>query len=666
MRDFSLHRLRAVWRRLSLLDRVASGIVTFYLLVRVIGFHYGRLPLQGFLAFLAVLSLGYLLVRSLSWMRTHVLWSLRNRLIVAYLFIAVVPVVLLLTMAGVGSYMLYLQWGAHLLHDDLTERVNSVQATAGAVANAVSRESAASKSPPGEAVLSEPDIMAILAVADEELPGIRVELNDDKRLLRKQEADEESFRGAIQWQGRLWIAAVVARKTPGGRIIVSAIVPVTPEMLDRMTSDLGPIQLTLLQASTPGASQRFVWTIDGRDYVTAGQVSSHHRVLGPPQNWLDVALAGVSTLDVVGERHGDAAPSTTPVIATFLARPSQLNHRLFTSLGALGPKLTVLLEFIVVTFFILELAALAIGIVLTRTITHAVADLYEATQHVRRGDFRHRIRLQRRDQLGVLAESFNAMTGSIAELIEEQRKRQRLENELSIAREVQEQLFPQNIPQIEGLQLAAVCRPARVVSGDYYDLIRLGPTSVGIALSDISGKGISAALLMASLQAALRSQVLLDGLASTAELVRRLNRHIFVNTSDDRYATFFYAVYDTASRTLNYTNAGHLAPFYVCGEEVVQLEEGGTVVGLFDECVYTQGTIQVKPGSVLVAYSDGLTEPENVYGEEFGKRRLLDEILRRRDLSPNRLAEDLVAAAEQWSGTPERADDMTVIVARIA
>jgi sigma-B regulation protein RsbU (phosphoserine phosphatase) len=258
------------------------------------------------------------------------------------------------------------------------------------------------------------------------------------------------------------------------------------------------------------------------------------------------------------------------------------------------------------------------------------------------------------------------MTSSISELIEEQRKSQRLENEISIAREVQEQLFPRSLPSLPGIELAAICRPARTVSGDYYDFIPLDSSRVGIALADISGKGISAALLMASLQAALRSQVMLDGGGGTGGLVERLNQHLFKNTSDDRYATLFYAVYDTAAKTLTYTNAGHLAPFLIMDGRVQQLDEGGTVVGLIEDCTYTQGTAKVSPGSVLVAFSDGLTEPENVYGEEFGMQRLKDEILRRTNAPPQRLAESLVAAAEQWTGTAEQADDITVIVAHMS
>ncbi|HKW18267.1 MAG TPA: SpoIIE family protein phosphatase, partial [Terriglobales bacterium] len=317
-----------------------------------------------------------------------------------------------------------------------------------------------------------------------------------------------------------------------------------------------------------------------------------------------------------------------------------------------------------VFFLILEVAALVTGVVLTRTITLAVDDLYEATRHVRQGDFRHRIHVRQRDQLGVLAESFNAMTGSIAELIEEQRQRQKLENELTIAREVQTQLFPRALPEMSGVELAAVCRAARVVSGDYYDFMNLGQSRLGMAIADISGKGISAALLMASLQAALRGQAVMNGHRTTAQVVSSLNRHLFLNTSDDRYATLFYAEYDASSRSLCYTNAGHCAPLFVVGNTVKKLDQGGTVVGLFDNADYQQVAVPAEPGALFVGFSDGLLEPENVYGEEFGTSRLANEVLRLRDIPAERLAEGLLSAVEQWAGLPEQADDMTVIVAR--
>jgi sigma-B regulation protein RsbU (phosphoserine phosphatase) len=356
-----------------------------------------------------------------------------------------------------------------------------------------------------------------------------------------------------------------------------------------------------------------------------------------------------------------------PVFAVFSARPTRLNGRMFSTLGELRDFYLLLFGVFAVVFLLIWIAAFITGVVLTRQITKAIADLYHATQYVQSGDLTHRVRIERRDQLGVLAESFNLMTGSISGLIEEQKKRQRLENEISIAREVQSQLFPRVLPKVPGVDIQAICKAARSVSGDYYDFIQLSPTHIAIALADISGKGISAALLMASLQAALRSQLLTAGseTTSTAELVARLNRHLVRNTGDDRFATFFIAVYDSATRTLRYTNAGHLPSFLISRDGAVQLSKGGMVLGVMEDCCYDEEMVHVADNSILVLYSDGLVEPENVYGEEFGIKRLQQAAVYVQASPPKVVAEALMTAAEEWAGTPEQADDMTVIVARL-
>jgi len=633
--------------------------VVLYIALRILAALDRPVPFSSFVAFLAFLAVLYFVVRTLPWIRTRLLWRLRSRLIVAYVFIAVVPVVLLLAMAAVSAYLLYLQFGAHLLRDQLNDRISTIATDTDAISDAI-EVSAANGSTPTESVLAHPGIAGLLAAARAKGLHLQVFLNRGEHLLRP---GSDRFAGLAEFQGQLWLAAAERRPSKNGSVFVMTGMPVTPALLDSLSSELGPVQLILLQpAAQRPVSGLSIELDNGRLYVPGEQVVSNHG-LGPPANWFDRRVNGASTLEAVRmETGGDAS---LPVLASFSLRPMTVNRQLFTSVGAVGPVLSVVLVLAAIVFMALEIAALATGVVLTRTITRAVDDLYQATLHVRRGDFSYRVRVHKRDQLGSLGDSFNEMTSSVSDLIAEQRKRQRLENEISIAREVQEHLFPRSLPEAPGLQLAAICRPARTVSGDYYDFIRLSPTRIAIAVADISGKGIFAALLMASLQAALRSMAALDGRGGTAALVERLNDHLFKNTADDRYATFFYAVYDAEASTLTYTNAGHLAPFFVSDGTVKQLDEGGTVVGLFEDAPYTQGTLKVAPGSVLVAFSDGLTEPENVYGEEFGMQRLKDEILRQRSVPPERLAQNLIAAAEQWAGTPEQADDITVVVARM-
>ena len=659
----SFHRLRAFWRTTSALDRAATTVFIVFVLSWITPLGRYLSLLGAWRVILFVIAAGYLIVRLLRWARKRLLWGLRNRLIVAYIFIAVVPVVLLLAMVALSGYLLYFQLGAHLLQDDLSERVIEVSHIAETLDETIESDVAKGLPVNSRAVLGRPGIAAMLTAASKRLPGLEVHLPESAAAIGSNARPVPGFTGLAQSAGNLWIEAVVASRAPSHEGQLYVRVPVTAALLGAIAPDLGPVRLTTFRYAVASDPVADVLNLNDSRLVRTGQVVSV-RPLQPKRGWYDMEISGGSTLNATLLSHDEPTTHTMPVAATFSLRPSVMTSRLFASLGLLGDPLVIILILIGVFFLVLEVAALATGVVLTRTITVAVDDLYEATRHVRQGDFRHRIHVRQRDQLGVLAESFNAMTGSIAELIEEQRARQKLDNELAIAREVQTQLFPRALPEMAGLELAAVCRAARVVSGDYYDFVNLGHSRLGLAIADISGKGISAALLMASLQAALRGQAVMNGHRTTAEVVASLNRHLFFNTSDDRYATLFYAEYDAASRSLSYTNAGHCAPFFVTGNTVKKLDQGGTVVGLFDNADYKQVTVPAEAGSLFVAFSDGLFEPENVYGEEFGTSRLANEVLRLRDVPAERIAEGLLSAVEQWAGSPEQADDMTVIVAR--
>ena len=659
----SFHRWRAFWRTTSPLDRLATIVLIFCIVSWTTPFGRYVAFLGAWRVILFVIAAGYLIVRLARWARKRLLWGLRNRLIVAYIFIAVVPVVLLLAMVALSGYLLYFQLGAHLLQDDLNARITEVSHIAETLDETLANDAAKGLPINSRAVLGRPGIAAMFSAASQRLPGLEVHLPASAAAVESNAPPVRGYAGFAQSSGKLWIEAAVPRRTPSHEDELYVRLPVTAALLGQLAPDLGPVQLTTFRPAANSDPAAGILNLNGRRLVRAGQVVSV-RPLQPKRGWYDFAISGGSTLNAVLLNHDEPTADTVPVAAAFSLRPSQMNSRLFASLGLLGDPLVIILILIGVFFLVLEITALITGIVLTRTITVAVDDLYEATRHVRQGDFRHRIHVRQRDQLGVLAESFNAMTGSIAELIEDQRQRQKLENELTIAREVQTQLFPRELPEMAGLELAAVCRAARVVSGDYYDFLSLGHSRLGLAIADISGKGISAALLMASLQAALRGQAVMNGHRTTAEVVATLNRHLFLNTSDDRYATLFYAEYDAPSHSLCYTNAGHCAPFFVTGNKVRKLDDGGTVVGLFDHADYKQVTVPAEPDSLFVGFSDGLLEPENVYGEEFGTARLADEVLRLRDVPAERIAEGLLSAVEQWAASPEQADDMTVIVAR--
>jgi phosphoserine phosphatase RsbU/P len=656
-------QLWEVWRRLSRLDLAA-------LVVLLAGGIASALPEEGgifsFLKYLAMLSGIYLLVRLIGWGRSRLLWSLRNRLIVAYMFIAFVPILLIVTLVVLAGQFLYSQLGAYLLYEDLHRRIEIL-------ADVSEHIAAAHRTLPRGVTQEEAErVLAAQShtVHDRELPGLTIEFSNDASLLRRVAVKgKDAFAGLLQDEDEhLWLVSLRAIEMPKGERVVRLRTQVSEGFLATIAPDLGAVQLNLTQPYDGKAQSGVLYSTGGAQYEAAGRIVASNRRLQPAGFWIDPAVNVVSRLeDAAFVAHDGTVGKPRPVFAVFSARPSSLNGRMFTTLGELRDYYLVLFGIFATLFLLIWIAAFITGVVMTRRITKAVAELYQATQYVQSGDFTHRVRIERRDQLGVLGESFNQMTGSISALIEEQKKTQRLENEIFIAREVQNQLFPQKLPQVPGVELEAICKAARSVSGDYYDFLQLSPTHLAIAVADISGKGISAALLMASLQASLRSQMLVEGSEnmSTAELVSRLNKHLVRNTGDDRFATFFIAVYDSGTRILRYTNAGHLPPFLISKDSALHLDKGGMVLGVLEECCYEEGKVEVPRDSLLVGYSDGLVEPENVYGEEFGIRRLQQAAVYVQGSPPRVVAESLMNAAEEWAGTPEQADDMTVVVARL-
>jgi phosphoserine phosphatase RsbU/P len=653
--------LKEVWSRLSWPDLVSTAVVAGGLLAGIFGFNGGFF---SFLKYLAVLAGFYLLFRLIGWWRNRLLWSLRNRLIVAYLFIAAVPILSIVTLVVLAARILYSQLGAYLLYEDIHQRISMLADIAEHIAIAHQTLPASVADADSERILAAQS----RAVHDRELPGLSIRFSNDQTLARKViPAGKKSFAGLLQEGDSLSIVSLRVIPDRKGERVVTLRVPVTAEFLSTVAPDLGGIQLNLMERDTGGTQQGLKYKSGDTQYVVARKIVARNRILQDPMLWIDSAVDVVSRLDSVYVGIDGKVEPTRPVFAASNARPSRLNGRIFTSLGELRDSYLIFFILILIVFVLVEAAAFATGIVLTRRITRAVADLYRGTQYVQAMDFSHRVQIEKRDQLGELGESFNRMTGSISQLIEEENKRRRLEDEISIAREVQNQLFPSTLPSVPGVEIEAICKAARSVSGDYYDFIQLSPTHIAIAIADISGKGISAALLMASLQAALRSQMLSEGSErlSMVELVSRLNKHLVRNTGDDRFATFFIAIYDSATRTLRYTNAGHLPAFLICNGNAEQLDKGGMVLGVVEDYLYEEGSLTVGSGALLIGYSDGLIEPENVYGEEFGIRRLQEAAVRLQGAAPLMVAESLMAAAEEWAGTPEQADDMTVIVARL-
>jgi sigma-B regulation protein RsbU (phosphoserine phosphatase) len=489
---------------------------------------------------------------------------------------------------------------------------------------------------------------------------------------------QEEFAGFVMDRGHLALRSIERGPTAAGSLVVILSQPITQELLDMVGEGIGPVGVvptgTVQTEPSQRSSQSYLHrsTPEG-EFDLSESIFSKNLKLPEPVSRFDFIVRGASSLDPVFWEGEKQEVLTAPAFVYVTSRVIPLNRRLLETAGEFSQIYVFAFEAVAVIFLIIEGIALVIGVRLTRSITYTVDKLYGATERVKKGDFSYRIRVPSNDQISALGEAFDGMTASVERLLLESEEKLRLESELEIAREVQAQLFPRSAPEVPGLVLYGVCKAARLVSGDYYDFLKLDENRVCLVLGDVSGKGISAALLMAAMQSALRAQFY-DGYApssdshalplSTAAVVSRLNLQLYENTPREKYVTFFFGVYDAATRTLTYTNAGHLPPVLLRQGKVERLREGGTVVGLFSPITYDQAEIQIQPGDLLLAFTDGITEPENIYGEEFGEDRMLEVVRRALSGSPQILVEEIYRSVNDWTGSPELQDDMTLVVAK--
>ncbi len=504
--------------------------------------------------------------------------------------------------------------------------------------------------------------------------------------------------------GRLHLRALKRVEVGPRHLIVLSNLPVTSELLQHAArvgsvdlyppdQDINvdkPAPLSSEGEATAPASSRESFAppkslaarSGGQQTVEAGQIAAPLTRFDPVFRWW-------TPFNVVDWESGKDSTGVI-VVGT---RPSTLYNVLFGNLNTKAGIFIQVLLGIGIFFGFIELIALFIGVRLTRSMTKSVAELYTATQRVNRGDFSHRIQIRSRDQMASLEQSFNSMSSSLSKLMAEQQEKHRLEGELAIAHEVQALLFPRQISDLSTLEVHGVCRPARTVSGDYYDFLPLHEERMILAVGDISGKGISAALLMATVHAFVRAYSLepdltlaavpigggettgdlqlyyrgdgnRDSRLSPGMLMATLNYQLYRSTPPEKYATMFLGSYDAVTRTLTYSNAGHLPPYVISGDGgVTQLDTSGTVVGLFDGMSYEESRIPMRPGDIFVAFSDGVTEPENEFGE-FGEERLVELIHAHRHQPLSRISETVTGAVADWIGGNEQPDDVTLVLAR--
>ena len=619
--------------------------------------------------------------------KRRLLWRVRHKLTVSYIFIGFIPALLIITFFLVAGQLLLSTVSSYLMREQIARIVEQAVFVAQSTADGIERARDADRvrnvlearvatlAPryPGASIaiasaarrcgtpaVSAPPLQPLVAgrwshaAPPREIPAwISCDGYGSATTYTKDGRDLAAVRAA-QWLNGTSQAVIVDIPVDGG------IARVVRDRLGAALLGVAVAEQVLVageqdRVSRPVAAE---WT----DADTGGAGTSERR-------W-------VAVLDVSDWTTGAKRELEINFRMGVAQMYDQMAIRSETDLADLdaGQGLLLILTVLGVLFLIIQVVAFSMGLALAQSITGSVHELAEGTERVRRGDFTGRIPIRSRDQLGELSESFNSMTSSIENLLQQKAEKERLEQELRIARSIQMSLLPQGPLHMPGISLIAHCEPAREVGGDYYDFLPIDESTLGILVADVSGKGTSAALYMAELKGIVLS--LSQRHRSPRDLLIEADRIISRHLDSRSFITVTYLVVDLHGGTLKYARAGHCPMVYVPGPYAerrspqlmtpdgmvlgLQLDEGRTFNRLLEEV-----TIPLGRGDLFVLYTDGMTEAMNSAGDCFGDTRLADLIAQHADLAAEQLRERILREIDAFTESALQQDDMTMVLLRV-
>lgn len=623
-------------------------------------------------------------------LKNYIFWSVRNRVIGSFVFVGLIPLVVLSGVIYLSLRMLAGQLASNYLEASVGELKNELSSINVEMAQQIPRDAAPSALEELAArtfasrAAQYPRLAARLVRKREDGTFETVWMSDPHEIVPRLErypvekwlGSQSSFEGLLETRQTLLVTSLrPVRELPAHYLDLST--PFDAHLEQRMEREKSLYTIFL---STAEKNVRMTYPQIRIATESAGNEKNEREIEATIEKRLTAVDARrekdprwmISWLVLADSWSLNTGNNVKSLVVTHVPLQVLSNHYLAID-SDLG-QLLLTLTYILLGFFVVaEVVSVVVGATISRRITRSIHDMYQGTLALQQGDFRYRIPVRRSDQLGLLAHSFNQMSGSIVRLLDEVSEKKRLEQELEIAREVQATLFPRQLPNPRGLSVFGGCEPARVVSGDYYDFVVQDEARLCIIIADISGKGISAALLMANLQAAMRNQLaaVRDGTQAEVELqmatvMRELNQQIYHNSPSEKYATLFLSRYDADTRRLYYCNAGHLPPIVLIDENVRRLEAGGAVVGLFPDMEYTASSIELEPGTVLALFTDGVTEAVNAADEEFGEERLIAALREARLHAPEMIYRHVLKQVRGWQGSLPPHDDITLILAKVA
>ena len=640
--------------------------------------------LGGLAILVSALIIGY---RAYGLARHRLLWRVRRKLILSYVFIGVVPVLLVAIFFALGGLLFFFNVSAFMLRNHVTSVVDGAQFMAEAAAPTLGDETSVAQLTTGltarqTAAATRYPLVSYALVPSDRACGAGLSA-PAPAVVAGPWSHVEVPPAIPGWVPCTGFASLITYPAEGGaRIAARAIawpkglrsalivdVPVGDALINEFRDEMGiTIEAYSIvepvaegdQAPTPPQNQ-------GR--VRVGPINIRLGEQQEPLGW-------VAFLDYTDWKTGEMSALTVGFRVGLAAVYRYLSGPSFSRLDNfnLGQILVFLLAVVGGLFLIIQAVALVMGLTLARSITGSVHELFAGTERVQRGDFGHKIAIRSRDQLGDLAGSFNSMTASIEGLLREKAEKERMEQELRIARSIQMSLLPQGPFLMPGLTLSGHCEPAREVGGDYYDFLPLQDDRLGILIADVAGKGTSAALYMAELKGLVLSLSLHH--VSPREMLIEANRIISKHLDARSFITMTYAIVDMRARTITCARAGHCPLVYVPGPNggartPQVLTPEGMVLGLqFDlgdtfDRLLEEVTLPLGHGDLFVLYTDGISEAMNAQGDCFGDQRLVDLAGCNADMTCNDLSERILGEVHTFTGDAAQHDDMTMVLLKI-
>jgi serine phosphatase RsbU (regulator of sigma subunit) len=630
-------------------------------------------------SFAVRVSILWLAVLAVVRYRQQFLWAVRRKLILSYLFLGVVPVVLLVVAGSAGAVMLHGSTASYLFNagiDDLKVEIHQVAATAAAEIGALPIQSV---------VVINRQYMRM----GDKYPRLSLAVVP----VQPQSAAASPLAEAGAWHhlkpptsvpiwarerdfvGLLTMVFDGPNGSQGKRLLIRASVPLADGshvVIVDLPVDVGIVER--LNEQTGSHLRGIVINEQADDEEKVGQPIKGLAPKVPDVEDEDQTAGGLNVLrrTVMFRDFTDWDAGIAGRVSLSLDAPvGRLVNQLSEAQGIPGTGgLVLVIGVLGGLLLVVQGVALFFGAGLGRQITSAIHELSVATERVQQGDFAHRIAIDSKDQLGELCESHNRMTGSIEHLLHVQREKQRLDDELRIARDIQQSLLPEAPPAFAGLTIADLCVPAREVGGDYYDFFELGPRQLGVLVADVSGKGTSAALYMAELKGLMLALSHLE--RSPKALLTRVNRLLADHLDNRSFITMTYAVVDLDARTLTHARAGHTPLIVANADGVEVIVPEGMVLGLRlpgaaprFESLLEEHTRPLTPGDAVVLYTDGITEAMDVAGELFTDAALSRVVAAHHALDAVGIRERVLREVKAFVGAAEPHDDMTMVVIKV-